>query len=351
MLQTWRLRENSVREEVEEFLSILEEKIGAAILDQARVLCREYADVWGARPEIDLSVHSERAAVALAYHWWRWEGGQTTTRTIKLWSEGDARARLVAAIDRIKAGQLYSEEEAERLGTHPVFQQNRVPDVLEEVAFAEEVCQHPTDPRITGEFHRRYDRYVELFIERQRHPLARQELEGCLHNFWMPRERRGPKLAGFNGKAPIAAWLWVALTRQFMTILRQQGGRLPRLSTIDSPGGEGDFDPCQHYLRPLARLYREMSRDWNERDRSIWELVTIGQVPQYQVATWLRLSKPSISRICKKFERRVTARMEKHPELNGDWHKRCRDHRLEDHEDYRFLFNTMLREEFRWPRL
>ena len=221
MLQTWRLG-NSNRLKVEEFLSVLGETIQEEIIEQSRSLCQEYAKEWGAGPEADLSVHSQRVAIALAYHWWRLEGNGTTTKEQRLWSEREARARRSSAIEKIRSGEIYSTEEAQRLRANPLFREEGVPDVLLEVAFVEEVCQRPSDPKIIEEFHKRYDRTAQLLIELEPNPLAKQELEGLLPEVWMPREVRLPRLANFNGTAPLAAWLRKVLKNKASDSLKKR---------------------------------------------------------------------------------------------------------------------------------
>jgi hypothetical protein len=125
---------------------------------------------------------------------------------------------------------------------------------------------------------------------------AVEAVENFAAELVLPREGRGPRIATYSGRTPLAHWLVPVVVNFWRTGLRQRAplslALLPDPPARDAPSSAGS-EPCEGLLRPIfARTVEVLV----PADRLLLQLLLLDGVPQKELARSLGLNSGTITR-------------------------------------------------------
>lgn len=110
----------------------------------------------------------------------------------------------------------------------------------------------------------------------------------------LPRQDAPPRIAQYQGRTPLAAWLRVVVANHCLSQLRRRRAWAPVEELAeDRPPAAHDHQPCRELLAPLVGMAIGTLED---EDRLLLKLLVLDEVPQQKVAQLLGIHSGNVTR-------------------------------------------------------
>ena len=139
---------------------------------------------------------------------------------------------------------------------------------------------------------------------------ALDEIENFSAVLILPREKKPPRIASYQGRTPLAAWLravvanhWVSQTRK--RTMKNVSSSIES-SVVNEPSRLADASSCEELLRPMFKL---AVAALPTEDRVLVKMLLLDEAPQHELARSLGVNSGTITRRRQKAASVVLARV------------------------------------------
>ena len=214
-----------------------------------------------------ISSYARRLWTCLEFHWRRLGANQTIT--------------FAELVPRLESGEL---------GYRTVRD-----NVLQDVVMAEALTQH--EPRAAEMFEREFMPVVRAVARRVGGPRAVDAVDNFGAELVLPRDERPPRMAQFQGRTPLAAWLRSVVTNYCLSQLRKRQevtlDQVPERGCEEDPAARADRNPCERLLREvISPVVHGLAAE----DRLLITMLVLDEVPQQQLAHSLGVHSGNVTR-------------------------------------------------------
>jgi DNA-directed RNA polymerase specialized sigma24 family protein len=226
------------------------------------------------------------------------------------WRQAAAEAVVpfVELVSRLEAGTPeMAQSDQRRNDRQAIPRSNR----LFEVTLAE-ALEHG-EAAAAARFEAEYMPAVRATAGRLGGPRAIDRFDNFAAELILPRGARPPRIAGYQGRTPLAAWLRAVVTNAWISDRRKRGpvaleaAREPFVHSAEAQAAS-DPSPCEELLRPIVST---AVAALDAEERLILKLLVLDEVPQFAVARSLGVHSGTLTRRRQRAAQSVLAHIER----------------------------------------
>lgn len=149
-------------------------------------------------------------------------------------------------------------------------------------------------PAAAESFEEQWMPLVRATARRVGGPSALDLVENFSADLILPRKDAPPRIAQYQGRTPLSAWLRVVVANHCLSQLRRRRAWTPveELAEVRSLAAH-DHQPCRELLAPLVGMALGTLED---EDRLLLKLLILDEVPQQQVAQLFGVHSGNVTR-------------------------------------------------------